>query len=224
MTQRPGRTAVYIVCSPRPRVGKTLLARLLVEYLRARHGRVLAFDLSASEPSLIDYHPKLTETADIGDTFGQMALMDRLIVSDGVPKVLDIGATAFEGFFNMCEQIGFVREARRQNIDPVLLFMLDKDRASARGYAMLRRMFPKPALIAVNNDSVLYGEVPGWASGERKLDIRLLPDFLKGYIGKIDFSFGAFARNKSNQSSELYHWIGDIFLRFREIELQLMLR
>ena len=27
------RTPVYIVCSPRPRVGKTLLSRLLTEYL-----------------------------------------------------------------------------------------------------------------------------------------------------------------------------------------------
>ena len=224
MIPRPDRTAIYIVCSPRPRVGKTLLARLLVEYLRARHRRVLAFDLSPSEPSLLDYHPKLTETADVSDTFGQMALMDRLIVNDGIPKVLDVGASAFDGFFHMCEEIGFAREAKRQSVDPIVLFVLDKDRASSRGYAMLGRIFPKQAVIPVNNEIVLYGEVPAWAGGERPLTMRLLPDFLKGYVGKIGFSFSAFAQNKTNASSELYSWIRDIFLHFREIELKLMLR
>ena len=30
-----GRTPVFMICSPRPRVGKTLLARALVEFFRA---------------------------------------------------------------------------------------------------------------------------------------------------------------------------------------------
>ena len=218
------RTAVYIICSPRPRVGKTLLARLLTEYLVARHRNVAAFDLSASEPSLVDHMPTWTETADVSDTVGQMALMDRLIVNDGVPKVLDLGSAAFETFFKMCEQIGFAREAKLQGVAPLVLFLLDNDTSSARGYATLRRIFPKAALVPVNNESVLYGELPAWIARERTFDIGLLPDFLKGYVGKTGFSFSTFAQNRSNKSSELYDWIREIFLHFREIELQLMLR
>ena len=218
------RTAVYIVCSPRPRVGKTLLCRLLTEYLVARHGGVAAFDLAANEPSLLDYLPQWTETAEIGDTFGQIQLMDRLIVNDGVPKVLDLGSGPFEGFFKMCEQIGFSREAKLQGVVPLVLYVLGSDTASSRGYKMLQRMFPQSALVPVNNESILYGETPRWIGSARTLDIGLLPDFLKGYVGKTEFSFSAFAQNKSNKSSELYDWIRDIFLHFREIELQLMLR
>jgi hypothetical protein len=40
------RTAVYIICSPRPLVGKTLIARLLTEYLLLKHGAVAAFDIN----------------------------------------------------------------------------------------------------------------------------------------------------------------------------------
>ena len=59
------RTPVYIVCSPRPRVGKTLVARLLTEYLDLENRYTTAFDINLNEPSLLDYLPKLTETASI---------------------------------------------------------------------------------------------------------------------------------------------------------------
>ena len=217
-------TAVYIICSPRPRVGKTLLARLLTEYLTASHGEVIAFDLSSNEPSLLDFLPKQTETAHVRDTFGQMQLMDRLIVDDGVPKVLDVDARDFDTFFKLFQDIGFVKEAMRQGVAPVVLFMLDQDFSSSRAYAMLERALPPNALVAVNNEAVLYGEMPSWVRARRLIELKLLPDFLKGYIGKATFSFNAFARNKSNSASELYDWIRRIFLSFREIELSLMLR
>jgi hypothetical protein len=217
-------TAVYIICSPRPRVGKTLLARLLTEYLSAGDREVVAFDFSSNEPSLLDFLPNQTETAQIRDTFGQMQLMDRLIVDDGVPKVLDIDAASFDGFFKLFRDIGFLKEASRQGVAPIVLFVLDQDSASSRGYAMLARTIPPNALVAVSNEAVIYGEVPPWVHARRMLEIKLLPDFLKGYVGKTTFSFNAFARNPSNSSSELYDWIRAIFLHFREIELSLMLR
>jgi hypothetical protein len=217
-------TAVYIICSPRPRVGKTLLARLLTEYLRASHREVIAFDLSSGEPSLLDYLPKVTETAQVRDTFGQMQLMDRLIVDDDVPKVLDLDASAFETFFQMFEEIGFLKEAVNQGVAPIVLFVLDQDSASSRAYAMLERNLPPRALIPVSNEQVLYGEVPPWVHRQRMLEIKALPEFLNGYISKATFSFAAFARNRTNVSSELYGWIREIFLHFREIELSVMLR
>src|SRR3954462_8477794 len=77
------RTPVYIICSPRPLVGKTLNARLLCKFLSLQPGAVIAFDINLKEPSLLDYLPKLTKTAEIDDTVGKMQLMDRLILNDG---------------------------------------------------------------------------------------------------------------------------------------------
>jgi hypothetical protein len=37
-------TPVYIICSPRPLVGKTMVARLLSEFLLLKNGTVLSFD------------------------------------------------------------------------------------------------------------------------------------------------------------------------------------
>ena len=96
-------TPVYIICSPRPLVGKTLLARLLSEFLLLKDGIVSSFDINLKEPSLLEYLPRITETADVVDTFGKMQLMDRLIVHDGTAKVIDLGFHAFDEFFKMIQ-------------------------------------------------------------------------------------------------------------------------
>src|SRR6201996_1534269 len=94
-------TPVYIVCSPRPMVGKTLLARLLSEFLLLKNGTVTSFDINLKEPTLADYLPRTTETADVVDTYGKMQLMDRLIVDDGIGKVIDLGFHAFDELFKI---------------------------------------------------------------------------------------------------------------------------
>ena len=218
------RTPVYIICSPRPRVGKTLLARLLVEFLLLQHGAVAAYDINLNEPSLLDYHPKLTETASIDDTFGQMQFMDQLIQHDGIAKVVDLGFHVFDSFFKMLGEIGFAKEAERREVEPIVLFVLDRDGVSARAFAMLRAQFPTIALMPVNNDMVLLGELPPWAGSGRTLDIALLPDFLKGYITRTSFSFTSFIRDSNNSSSELYDWIRSNYFQFRDIELNFHLK
>jgi Mrp family chromosome partitioning ATPase len=149
------RTPVYIVCSPRPDVGKTMLSRLLTEFMLLQHGNVTAFDINLREPSLLDYLPQLTETAAIDDTFAQMALMDRLIVHDKIPKVIDLGLHAFDNFYKMVAEIGFMKEALRRQVDPVVLFIPDRTRPSSNAWSMLRSTFPNSALVPVENEHVI---------------------------------------------------------------------
>src|SRR5438034_2198710 len=145
-------TPVYIICSPRPLVGKTLIARLLSEFLLLKNGAVTAFDINLKEPSLLDYLPDITETAEIENTYGKMQLMDRLIVDDRIAKVIDLGFHAFDEFFKMTEEIGFLKEAARRSVAPIILFVADTDRVSARSYQMLQEQMPPKALITIDNE------------------------------------------------------------------------
>src|SRR3982075_1012105 len=153
-------TPVYIICSPRPLVGKTLIARLLSEFLLLKNGTVTAFDINLKEPSLLEYLPKITETADVIDTFGKMQLMDRGIVDDGIAKVIDLGFHAFDEFFKMTEEIGFMKEAARRSVAPVILFVADTDRVSARAYPMLQQQIPASAPVTIDNEFIVRGELP----------------------------------------------------------------
>jgi hypothetical protein len=218
------RTPVYIICSPRPLVGKTLIARLLSEFLLLKNGTVAAFDINLKEPALLEYLPGITETAEVDDTFGKMALMDRLIVNDAVAKVIDLGFHAFDEFFKMSEEIGFMKEAARRGVAPVILFVADTDRASARGYAMLQQQIPPKALVTVDNEFVVRGELPATMADGRILRIAALPVFLKTYIDRLTFSFTDYLRHEKDSSTELHQWIRNNYLNFRELELNLILQ
>ena len=217
-------TPVYIICSPRPLVGKTLIARLLTEFLLLKHGTVVAFDINLKEPSLLEFLPKVTETAEVDNTFGKMQLMDRLIVNDGIAKVIDLGFHAFDEFFKMTGEIGFMKEAARRGVSPLILFVADTDRASARAFPMLQQQIPPTALVTVDNEHVVRGELPpGFARG-RVLRIAALPVFLKTYIDRLTFSFTGYLRNEKDSSTELHQWIRENYFSFRELELNLMLQ
>jgi hypothetical protein len=217
-------TLVYIVCSPRPLVGKTLIARLLSEFLLLKHGAVASFDINLKEPSLLEYLPKITETAEVDDTFGKMALMDRLIVNDGLAKVIDLGFHAFDEFFKMSEEIGFMKEAARRGVAPIILFVGDTDRASARGYAMLQQQIPATALVTIDNEYVVRGELPPAFAHGHVLRIAALPVFLKTYIDRLTFSFTDYLRSEKDSSTELHQWIRRNYFSFRELELNLILQ
>ncbi|WP_029584840.1 hypothetical protein [Bradyrhizobium sp. URHD0069] len=218
------RTPVYIICSPRPLVGKTLIARLLSELLLLKDGKVAAFDINLKEPSLLEFLPRVTETAEVGDTFGKMALMDRLIVNDAVAKVIDLGFHAFDEFFKMSDEIGFMKEAARRGVSPIILFVADTDRTSARGYAMLQQQLAPAALVTIDNEYVLRGELPEAMASSRVLRIAALPVFLKTYIDRLTFSFTDYLRNERDSSTELHQWVRKNYFSFRELELDLMLQ
>ena len=217
-------TPVYIICSPRPQVGKTLLARLLGEFLLLKNGRVTAFDINLKEPSLLDYLPGITETADVMGTHGKMQLMDRIILDDGLSKVIDLGFHAFDAFFKMTDEIGFRKEAVRRSVSPIVLFIGDTDRMSARSYPMLQRQVPRTALVTVENEYVVRGELPDAFAQGKVLHIAALPTFLRTYVDRSSFSFTDYLRSEKDSSTELHQWIRRNYLKFRELELSLILQ
>jgi hypothetical protein len=217
-------TPVYIICSPRPMVGKTLIARQLTEFLLLKNGEVAAFDINLKEPSLLDYLPEITETAEIEDTFSKMALMDRVIVNDGVTKVIDLGFHAFDEFFKMSEEIGFIKEAARRHVAPVVLFVAGPDRFSVRGYATLQQQIPRTALVTIENEYMVRGEMPKAMAQNQLLHIAALPVFLKTYVDRLAFSFTGYLRDEQDSSTELHQWIRTNYLSFRELELSLLLK
>ena len=110
------QTPVFIVASPRPQVGKAFVARLLTVFFAGRRPRRLR---SQSERARCGITCRTWRPPPISSTSDQMALFDRLIVDDGIAKVIDLAAAA-RRFFAIMEC--FVRERRsRLAIEPTIL-------------------------------------------------------------------------------------------------------
>jgi hypothetical protein len=227
------RTPLFFVCSPQARVGRTLVARLLIDFFLMEERPVAAFDFDAEPPSLIDFLPSQTAEAHIADIRGQMALFDRLIVSDRVAKVVDLAPVSFGQFFSVMAEIGFIGDARRRGIEPVALFIATPDAASQRGYAELQRRLPELVLVPVYNEAVAQGQrarknYPLSRPSSVPLQIPALPQHFYRYLEKAPFSFTDFRGTPPHDIPldaymELLRWMRRVFVEFRELELRLLL-
>jgi hypothetical protein len=218
-----GRTPVFFVCSQRPRVGKTLIARLLTEFFVFDGRSVAAFDASPNDASLSHYLPECTEPATISDIKSQMALFDRLLINDAKPKVIDVAAELFDSFFALMGNIGFLEEAPKQSVSPVVLFVADRQQASSEVYKLIWRRFPDSLLVPVHNQAVMdvwqYGNFPTWRANSLLLRIPFLPWKLRGVIDKKGFSFIRLLETPANFPTELHEWINRSFIAFRELQV-----
>jgi hypothetical protein len=221
--------SIYIVCSPRQRVGKTLIARVLTEFILADGRSAVAFDLNPNNAALYGFLPRYAALADLSTTRGQMALFDELISEDEVTKVIDLGDESFDKFFTLLHQLGLVDEARRRGIEVVTLFIADPDPRSAHSYTDLRASLFRMALVPVHNEQIAsvqsYMEsFPNPVAGERAVRIPVLSPFLKSIVDKPGFSFDDYLERQTGMRTELHEWIERTFMEFRELELRLLLR
>ena len=223
----PRPVPVYIVASPRPRVGKTLLARLLIEFFRSNDRPLVAYDLNPRDPVLAGHFPRLVRPIDIADTRGQMLLFDRLIGSEPVTRVIDLGYRPFDQFFAVMAEIGFVQEARRRMIEPIVLFITESAPSTVRAYANLRRLLPDVTFVPVHNEaaSVTFDneDFPPTRAECRMIRIPRLSPVVRGVIDRPSFSFGAYRVASAGGPTEIHGWISNIFAEFRELELRLLM-
>jgi hypothetical protein len=231
-------SSLVVVCSPRRHIGKTLLARLLVEFHVADGKAVAAVDLADESPQLSDYLPGLTSRGEVTSIRGQMALFDGLLGDRDAPKVIDVSHRTFRDFFVVARKIGFFEEARRRAIEPVILFLVDPDPRSAQAYSVLRSSFPGTPLLPVRNQAfargVPYDAFLNHSDVHVSLEIpALASSSLKSLIEQPWFSFARFEREGGPAASgglpprldeELHGWFKRIFRQFRELELWLMQR
>src|SRR5262249_54517657 len=185
---------IYVVCSPRRRVGKTLLARLLAEYHLSEGRRVAAIDLADESPQLSDFLPKHTTVADISETRGQMALFDGLFIDEDTPKIVDVSHRMFKEFFGVVHKIGLFEEAAERGIEALMLFMVDQHPASAQAYEILSRWFTTAGLLPGPIHGVppaLRARPDSWEDdAPAPLEIPLLPPPLRWQVDQHTFSFG----------------------------------
>jgi hypothetical protein len=225
------RSSITIVASPRPRVGKTLLARLLADFHQQQGRAVATFDLNAGEKTLEQFLPEKTTTASIRDINGQIALFDRLVADENTTKVIDLGHESFESFFAVTHQIGFVEEARSRSIGVAILFTMTPDKTSVDAYRNLRARFSHATLAPVHNEMLgpaQHRDKYPLASGSPVVRIPVLARGLRRYIETPPFSFATSQLADAvgvpvSAHAEIQRWLRRIYLEFRELDLRILL-
>ena len=224
------RNSVAIIASPRPRVGKTLLARLLTDFHLQEGRSVAAFDLNAGEGMLSQFLPDHVTPSAIENLKGQMALFDRLMAEDGATKIVDLGQTSFEAFFTLASQFGFAEEARQRGIVPMVLYLMTPDRTSVEAYHSLYRRLPEAMFVPMQNEVFGFAQYRNKyapiGSGTVIVRLPMLASGLRKYITTPPFSFADGRIGTAldmDVNIELQHWLRRIYREFRELNLRILL-
>jgi hypothetical protein len=93
-------------------VGKTTVARTVLDYLRAKNMPVRAFDAEHPRGTLKRFFPSTTEIVDIDETSDQMKVVDTLVASGPMISVLDIRAGHLSSSLRALQDIGFFDAVR----------------------------------------------------------------------------------------------------------------
>lgn len=221
------RSFITVVTSPRPRIGKTLVARLMADFHLHNGRSIAAFDINSDDTALSQFMPNQSAPADIAEIHGQMALFDRLVADDGKYKIVDLGHAAFKGFFEVAKQIDFAAEVRRRGLAVVVLFVTTPDATSVEAYAQLRHDFPQAAIVPVHNELLGVAQHRDKFAGPAAVHIAALAPGLRKIIDRPPFSFadsgGAPIDVPLEMHVELQRWLRKIYVEFRQMELRVLL-
>jgi len=98
---------VILVGADKGGVGKTTLARTLLDYLAARNTPARAFDSEFPRGALKRFHPKMTEIIDIETAADQIKVIDTLSTSDVKVSVIDVRAGLLSDTLKTFTEVGF---------------------------------------------------------------------------------------------------------------------
>jgi hypothetical protein len=124
------KPAVIIVGADKGGVGKTTVARTLLDYFTAHQISTRAFDTESPRGTLKRFHPELTEVVDMTMVADQMKIFDTLNSSQASVTVIDVRAGLMSPTLRALRDIGFIEAAKKGQITFALFHILGPSIAS----------------------------------------------------------------------------------------------
>jgi hypothetical protein len=124
---KPG---VILVGADKGGVGKTTIARALLDYLAGNNVLSRAFDTESPRGTLHRFHPELTSVVDLTSTSDQMKIIDTLNTAEVKVSVIDVRAGGLGPALQALEDTGFLDAVRDGEITFVVFHVLGPSIAS----------------------------------------------------------------------------------------------
>ena len=179
---------VYIVASDQSRNGKTLLARLLADYLLLDGKDPFLIDTDAPEGPLRHFFPGRTALADFEKIQGRMKAFDTIIAAPGRDYVVDLPQRHMLEFFIAVRELDFFAAAKAAGFRVIVFFIVDRATSSLRAAKDVYGEKGIDLFVAVKNEFV----GSAWPPGEGALVIPILPRDVALAISEKRFSLRNF--------------------------------
>lgn len=223
----------FVVCSPQPRLGATMTARLLLEWFAYTGRAAIGFETDPHEGPLGALLPDRVVTADLANVQGQIALFDGLLIGGEAVRVVDVWSRTLRQFLDLARTFEFFDEAAARGLEPWIVLHADGGEASRRLADDVLTLWPHANLLFVEiegatPDTERLPIVEEWPNASSLLIPRLDP-FMLRVLGAPGFSLGDFLREPPADMSivvraSLRHWALRVFDQLRAFEMRQALR
>ena len=124
------KPAVVLIGADKGGVGKTTVARTLLDYFAHHKVRARAFDTEAPRGTLKRFHPAVTDVVDINYVPHQMQIFDTVNSTDATVSLIDVRAGLLSSTLRALRDIGFIDAAKKGHITFVVFHILGPSIAS----------------------------------------------------------------------------------------------
>ncbi|MGE0562999.1 MAG: hypothetical protein AB7O50_00660 [Pseudolabrys sp.] len=233
------KPAVIMVGADKGGVGKTTVARTLLDYFSAHQVPIRAFDTESPRGTLKRFHPSVTEVVDMTQVSDQMKIFDTLGGNEQKVTVIDVRAGLLSPTLKALTDIGFVDAAKKGQITFAVFHILGPSIASLDEIAATASVVGEAQYFLVKNfinnttffdwDPETYNSYFRRIKGAKDLTIPKLSELACEQVELASVPFVSFIANKNmagdaaNYSFVLRgyvrHWLGTVWNEYDRVKL-----
>ena len=205
------KPAVVLIGADKGGVGKTTVARTLLDFLAQHQIRTRAFDTEMPRGTLKRFHPDITDIVDINHVPDQMRIFDTVNSTDAAVSLIDMRSGLLSPTIRALHDIGFIDAAKKGEITLVVFHILGPSIASLDEIAETANSLRDAKYFMVKN-FINNSHYFGWDDATHGSYFKKVPDAVMVEIPKLvemateqvevaSVPFASFIANK-NQSGD----------------------
>jgi hypothetical protein len=231
------RPTVVVVGADKGGVGKTTVARTLLDYFTAHHVPTRAFDSESPKGTLKRFHPDISDIVDVTSVPDQMRIFDTL--SDASVTVIDVRAGLLSPTLRALRDVGFLDSVKKGQITFAVFHILGSSIASLNEIDDTAPFTGDAEYFLVKNfinntsffewDQATYSSYFKKQKGATEISIPKLNEMAFEQVELASVPFLTFVANKgpkgepANYSFVLRgyvrHWLGNVWAEYDRIKL-----
>jgi hypothetical protein len=233
------KPAVILIGADKGGVGKTTVARTLLDYFGGRHIPTRAFDTESPRGTLKRFHPDVTEIVDVTSVADQMKIFDTVSSAEAKVTVIDVRAGLLSSTLQALTEIGFLESAKKGQITFALFHILGPSIASLEEIAETARVLGDAKYFLVKNfvnnttffewDPATYNSYFKKIRGAEEITIPKLNEMACEQVEVAGIPYASFVDNKNVKGETasysfvlrgyVRHWLGQVWDEFDRVKL-----
>ncbi len=230
---------VIIVGADKGGVGKTTVARTLLDYFTAHQIPARAFDTEAPKGTLKRFHPDTTDIVDINLVPDQMKIFDTLNSAQAAVTVIDVRAGLMSQTLRALRDFGFIDAAKKGQITFAVFHILGPTIASLDEIADIAAFLGDAKYFLVKNfinnthffqwDEVTHSNYFRKIRNAVEISIPKLNEMATEQVELASVPYVTFIANKKQNGEPaaysfvlrgyVRHWLGNVWAEYDRIRL-----